>query len=95
MTYTGSPQHDTLALTGVSGGHSVAHEYDAAGRLQIATGNGVSATYAYLANSPLIHAVTFKQGTMAWLSLARGCDFLNWLRRITAGSVRASTDRDH
>jgi hypothetical protein len=95
VTYTGIPQRDTLALTGVSGGHSVAHRDDTGGRLQIVTGNGVSATYAYLANSPLIHAVTFKQGTMAWLSLARGCDFLNWLRRITTGSVRASTDRDH
>ncbi len=64
--------------------------FDTASRLQTA-GDGVnSATYSYLANSPLISQITFKSNTVTHMTTTRQYDNLNRLTSIwsvpTAGS---------
>jgi hypothetical protein len=59
--------------------------FDTASRLQtVSDGNNNSATYAYLANSPLIGQITFKQGTTTRMTTAKQYDYLNRLTSISS-----------
>ncbi len=65
------------------------YAYDTANRLQTVTAGANSATYSYLANSPLISQITFKSNTIVRMTTTKTFDFLNRLQSI--GSVGAST----
>src|SRR5688572_640651 len=43
-----------------------------------------TATYAYLANSPLVQQITFKENTTTRMTTVKAYDFWNRLRRITS-----------
>ena len=65
------------------------YAYDAAGRLQsVANGNN-TATYGYVANSPLVGQITFQNGGVSRMTTTKTYDFLNRLTSI--GSVNAQS----
>jgi RHS repeat-associated protein len=84
-------------LDNVSLGENVNYSYDAASRLaSVSTVDSgqvtLSATYSYLANSPLVGQITFKQNGMTRLTTTKGYDNLNRLTNIVnAASVNLSS----
>ncbi|MBL9166811.1 MAG: RHS repeat-associated core domain-containing protein [Verrucomicrobiales bacterium] len=62
--------------------------YDPGGRLQGVTNGIYSASYSYLANSPLVSQVLFRENTTTRMTTAKSYDYLNRLLSIssTAGS---------
>jgi RHS repeat-associated protein len=62
------------------------YSYDAASRLQTVTDNTAtvpySATYGYLANSPLVSQILFKTNTTLRMTITKHWDFLNRLSAI-------------
>jgi len=69
--------------------------YDDASRLQVvadSTGaNTYSATYAYLANSPLVHHITFKQATTTRMTTTNQYDYLDRLTSISSSPSSSSS----
>lgn len=65
--------------------------YDTASRLTGVTNGAFSAGYTYLANSPLLNQVTFKQSGTTRMTTTRQWDFLNRLGSI--GSVPAAANQ--
>jgi RHS repeat-associated protein len=63
--------------------------YDNASRLQTVTdnttGTAYAATYSYLANSPLVNQITFKQGQTVRMTTTKQFDYLN--RLLSASSA--------
>ena len=63
--------------------------YDTASRLQTVTDNTTatpySATYSYLAKSPLVSQITFKSNTVTRMTTSKQFDFLNRLTSISSG----------
>lgn len=53
--------------------------YDSASRLQTVTHGNYNATYSYLANSPLVEQITFKENSTTRMTTTRGFDYLNRL----------------
>ncbi len=72
-----------LALASGSSPHAVAYTHDAASRLHTITHGNTTATYAYLANSPLVETVTFHQSGNTRLTTTKVYDKLNRLASIT------------
>ena len=62
--------------------HSFA--YDNASRLQSVSDGTDSATYSYLANSPLVSQIVFKQSSTARMTTTKQYDFLNRLTSISS-----------
>ena len=64
---------------------NISYGYDNASRLlTVGDGNGNSATYTYLDNSPLVGQIEFKQGTSATpMKTAKQYDYLNRLISIS------------
>ena len=61
--------------------------YDAASRLQtVNDGNGNSARYSYLANSPLVGQIAFKQNGAVRMTTTKQYDYLNRLTAIASQS---------
>lgn len=59
--------------------------YDNASRLlTVADDNNNSATYSYLANSPLVQQIAFKQGSTTRMTTTKSYDYLNRLTAITS-----------
>jgi len=62
--------------------------FDNASRLQTVTDNtaspAYSATYTYLANSPLVNQITFKQSTTTQMTTTKQYDYLNRLSSISS-----------
>jgi len=58
--------------------------YDTASRLQTVTAGVNSATYSYLANSPLVSQITFKSNTIVRMTTTKAYDFLNRLAQISS-----------
>ena len=56
--------------------------YDAASRLQTVSDGNNSATYLYVANSPLVGQITFKQGSTTRMTTTNQYDKLNRLTQI-------------
>jgi RHS repeat-associated protein len=71
----------------VIGGTAVAstgYSYDSAGRLSTVTDGTISATYSYVANSPLVSQILFTNtSTGAGMTTTKSYDFLNRLVAIT------------
>jgi RHS repeat-associated protein len=72
-----------------------AFTFDNASRLQTVTDNSAgtaySATYAYLANSPLVSQITFKQSTATRMTTTKQYDYLNRLSSVRALNSQQST----
>lgn len=64
--------------------YSVGYSYDAASRLATITQGTNTATYSYLANSPLIESVLFKNGAATRLATTQVYDNLNRLASIAS-----------
>ena len=60
--------------------------YDNASRLVAVTNGTSTATYGYLANSPLVGTVTFKQGATTRLTTTKQYDFVNRLTSLQNSS---------
>ena len=58
--------------------------YDAASRLSSVTNGQSTATYTYLANSPLISQITFKSNTVTRMTTSKQYDYLNRLTGISS-----------
>ena len=67
---------------------SINDGYDNASRLQTVTDNSAgtaySATYSYLANSPLVSQIVFKQSTTTRMTTTKQYDYLNRLTAISS-----------
>ena len=93
--YDGYMRRTTLAA--LNSGSPVVLEnfgYDNASRLQTATDNTTatpySGTYAYLANSPLVQQITFKQNATVRMTTSKQYDFLNRLTQISSAPSAAA-----
>ena len=68
--------------------------YDNASRLQTVTDNtgspAYSATYSYLANSPLVSQIAFKQATTPRMTTTKQYDYLNRLLSVSSAPSAAS-----
>lgn len=60
------------------------YSYDAASRLTNVTDGTFSVGYTYLANSPLVSQITFKQNSTVRMTTSKSYDFLNRLRSISS-----------
>src|SRR5206468_10231186 len=58
------------------------YSFNAAGRLDTASDGSYAATYSYLANSPLVGQILFKNGSTVRMTTTKQYDLLNWLLRI-------------
>jgi RHS repeat-associated protein len=66
--------------------------YDTASRLSTVTdGNNNSATYSYLANSPLVSQITFKQSGTTRMTTSKQFDYLNRLTSISSSPSSSSS----
>ena len=80
------------ALSGSSQLLSATYGYDNASRLASVTdGNNNSATYSYLANSPLVSQITFKQSGLTRMTTTKQWDYLNRLTQISSAPSAAYT----
>ncbi len=61
------------------------NSYDVAGRLATVGDGTVSSTYSYLANSPLVEQISFKQGSTPVMTTTKSYDRLN--RLLSIGST--------
>ena len=68
---------------------NVTYGYDTASRLQTVGDGTVSALYDYIANSPLVNHITFKNGATACMTTTKQYDHLDRLTSIS--SAGAST----
>ena len=75
-------------LSAVAGSQTLAtanYAYTSDSRLStVSDGNGNSATYSYLANSPLVSQITFKQNGATRMTTTKQSDFLNRLKQISS-----------
>jgi len=75
---------------------STAYAYDAASRLQtvsaldVGLGTLNSATYTYLANSPLVDNIAFKNGSTTRMTTTKTYDYLNRLTGISSQPIGSS-----
>ena len=67
------------------------NSYDAASRLAIVGDNGANtATYSYLANSPLVSQISFKNGSTVRMTTTKQYDFINRLLSISSAPSASS-----
>lgn len=78
------------SVGGVSGSISVTYGYDDASRLRTVSDGSHSATYTYVANSPLVDNLLFKQGAATRMTTTKQHDNLNRLSQISF-SVNSSS----
>ena len=82
LTYGYDPLLRRTNLFNASLGANVSYSYDAASRLAgVGDGNN-TASYGYVANSPLVGQVTFKQGANVRLTTTKSYDNLNRLANV-------------
>jgi hypothetical protein len=72
---------------------STTYGYDGASRLALVSNGAFSATYSYLANSPLVSQIAFASNTTTAVTTTRAYDNLNRLTAIT--SVPAASGSWH
>ena len=63
------------------------NSYDAASRLTTVSDGTQNATYTYLANSPLVTNIVFKQNSTTRMTTIKNYDFLNRLASISSSSA--------
>jgi RHS repeat-associated protein len=82
------------ALVALSSGSqllSATYGYDTASRLStVSDGNNNSATYSYLANSPLVSQITFAQSGTTRMTTTKRYDYLNRLTAISSAPSASS-----
>jgi YD repeat-containing protein len=62
--------------------------YDGASRLTNVTDGSVSAAYGYVANSPLVETVTFRQSGTTRLTTTKSYDYLNlWVAKTSSRRI--------
>lgn len=88
------------AVTAANGTPAISYSYgyDAVSRLQTLTQGSNVATYAYVANSPLLQSVTFTQGGATRLTTVKTHDYLNRLASVVntpSASAVASVAYDY
>ena len=89
-TYDSALRRDGVtAKKGANTLQGVDYDYDLAGRLWKAVGDGYSATYTYHANSALVDTLTFQDGVMPRLTTTRRYDLLNRLQSVSSKSAAA------
>jgi len=76
-------RRSTTSLGGVSGSITTTYGYDNASRLQSVSDGTHSATYTYIANSPLVDNIVFKQSTTTRMTTRKQYDKLNRLQQIS------------
>ncbi|MBI2927421.1 MAG: RHS repeat-associated core domain-containing protein [Verrucomicrobia bacterium] len=74
----------TLSLNTTPTSLSYAYAYDTASRLTNVTEGTYGAGYGYLANSPLVSQITFKQSSTVRLTTTKQFDLLNRLQSISS-----------
>ncbi|MDE3100003.1 MAG: type IV secretion protein Rhs, partial [Verrucomicrobiota bacterium] len=75
---------NVTALSGGSALQSTAYGYDNASRLStVSDGDNDSATYSYVANSPLVQQITFAQSGTTRMTMGKTYDDLNRLTDIS------------
>jgi RHS repeat-associated protein len=84
---TVSPRNGTTALATHTYGY-----HTASGRLETVSDGTQSATYSYLANSPLVAQITFKQSSTTRMTTTKAYDFLNRLTSIGSSAVSFGYD---
>jgi RHS repeat-associated protein len=84
-TFDGLLRRTNVATVGLKTGYS----YDAASRMQTVTHGTDSATYNYVANSPLVQDVFFKHNATTQMTTSRQYDRLNRLTQIGSLSSAA------
>ena len=72
------------ALAGATPLVTTTYGYDNASRLQTVSDGSNSATYTYLANSPLVSQIAFKQGNTTRMTTIKQYDYLNRLKQISS-----------
>jgi len=83
-TYNAYLQRDGVtAKNGLTVLQSASYGYDTAGRLSTVTDSPFTATYAYLANSPLAQSITFAQNPSGMVT-TKTYDYLNRLQSISS-----------
>ncbi len=83
---------ELAALSGSSQLLSATYGYDNASRLASVTdGNDNSATYSYVANSPLVSQITFKESGLTRMTTTKQWDYLNRLTQISSAPGAAYT----
>ncbi len=65
--------------------------YDTASRLSSVTNANTTATYSYLANSPLISQITFRSNGLTRMTTTKAYDYLNRLTSISSLNSQPST----
>ena len=78
--------NNTLLISGGATQASAINTYDNASRLSSMSDGTYSASYSYLANSPLLSQITYKQSTTTRMTTAKQYDYLNRLLSILNGS---------
>jgi hypothetical protein len=71
--------------------YSVGYTYDPASRLLTVTSGDLSATYSYLANSPLVGQIVFQSNGQTRMTTTKSSDYLNRLTAITTVGGASST----
>jgi YD repeat-containing protein len=69
---------------------SAIYGYDAASRLSTASDGTNSATYTYLANSPLVSQIVFQQSGTTRMTTGKQYDYLNRLTQISSAPTASS-----
>jgi len=84
------PRTTLQAKAGATVNASITYGYDGASRLQSVTDGTNNATYAYIANSPLVSQITLKSNATTRLTIAKSYDYLNRLSFISSAPSGAS-----
>ncbi len=80
-------RRNSLSLNSQPSTINISYGYDAlSGRLQTVSDGTQNAAYGYLANSPLVNTVTFKQNTTTRLTTTKSYDLLNRLTSISSAN---------
>jgi RHS repeat-associated protein len=74
----------SLSLNTTPSALSYTYAYDTASRLSTVSDGAFSAAYTYLANSPLVSQITFKQSSTVRLTTSKQYDYLNRLQSIAS-----------
>jgi len=75
---------------GASALNATDYTYDTASRLGAVSDGTQSATYSYIANSPLIGQITFKQNTTTRMTTTKQYDYLNRLLSVSSAPSASS-----
>src|SRR5207244_2041851 len=77
-------------FTGVGRLTTSGYSYNAANRLDTVTDGTNSATYSYVANSPLVSQIVFKQGGTNRMTTGKTYDYLNRLTQIQSVDAQSA-----